>query len=122
MFGWTVHSYVDRLRGIRNIVASGFGYASWSELWKDRGLVADFVTFHKLEAEWKYGASVLAPMYMKDDWEQLAGNLKNLFASEVARHRKTQVLAVAVEKLAPSASDDQLDEYIKQEKAHSPGA
>jgi hypothetical protein len=122
MLGWTIKSYTDRLRGIRDIIASGFGYVSWAELRKDRGLVADFVTFHKLEAEWRYGASILAPMFMKDDWERLSGHLKDLFASEVARHRKTQILGMAIEKLAPSASDDQLDEYIKQEKAQNQGA
>ena len=119
MFGWTIKSYLVRLEAIRNTVVGGFGYDSWAEAMKYRALIHDFITFHSLEEEWRYGTSALAPFLMKDDWELLAGKLREEFAKAVEAHRKNQAIAQKVDGLLPVVSDAELDAYMAKERAEA---
>lgn len=119
MFGWTIKSYLVRLEAIRNTVVGGFGYDSWAEAMKYRALIHDFITFHSLEKEWRYGTSALAPFLMKDDYQLLSSAIGNIFAIGVKAHRKNQAIAQKVDGLMPVVSDAELDAYMAKERAEA---
>lgn len=100
LFGWTWASYKARLAEIREKIAEGYGYESWAAARKEIRLIRKFNRYHKIGHEYRWLASALAPLYLKENWESLVKMGCDFIRHEVAHHRKVQTVNALLEEAA----------------------
>lgn len=84
--------YLQRLKAIRNCIASAYGYDDWVHLRREAAAVREFNCYYKLGRQFRSLTGWYSAFMLGTDWEESLGPYLSHVRYLIKRHRERQVL------------------------------